>query len=305
MPPVDLNLLVILHHLLQVGSVSLVARRLGVSQPTVSRSLARLREAFDDPLFIRTNKGLQLTQRAEDLMEPLGEWLGKADLLFLPRRFDPSLLERQFRIAATDSGFTAVLAPAFARIRDEAPGVSIVVQHYCELEASALASGRSDFVISGYRPDDSMTYSRRLAAETSVCVMRAGHPLGGAAGAIPLDRYLDYPHVALTVGDGAADPIAHLLGKHAAARRVIASVPYFHAAHALLEATDAIATVPGRVAAAMVADPRWTARPAPAEIPPYAYWLLWHERIRRDPSTEWFVDLIAAVCNPALNLSTP
>ncbi|SEJ88037.1 transcriptional regulator, LysR family [Sphingobium sp. AP50] len=285
-----------LNQLLQVGSVSVVARRLRVSQPTVSRGLARLREIFDDPLFIRTNQGLQRRQRAEELLEPLSEWLGNADALFEPKIFDPGALEKSFRISATDSGLAAIFSLVHARLAALAPHARVDIQFYSDNVANRLASGQTDFVISGYLPDDRTAYSRRLMAETSVCVIRRDHPLLALSGGIDLGAYLDYPHVNVTVGDEGVDPLSSLLALQQVERKIVATIPFFFGVGAFLYDMDAIATVPGRVADQLCLDPRLAQLPAPAEIPGYDYWLLWHERIRRDPSTAWFVDLVADIC---------
>ena len=57
----DLNLLVALYVLLEEGSVSAAAKRLSITQPAMSKTLARLRNTFDDPLFVRSKRGIQPT----------------------------------------------------------------------------------------------------------------------------------------------------------------------------------------------------------------------------------------------------
>src|SRR5437764_1424537 len=55
---IDLNLLVIFEAIFATGNISRAADRLNMSQPAVSHALARLREALDDPLFVRTPRGV-------------------------------------------------------------------------------------------------------------------------------------------------------------------------------------------------------------------------------------------------------
>jgi len=54
---VDLNLLVVFHHLMRERGVSRTADALGLSQPAVSNALARLRRLLGDELFLRTATG--------------------------------------------------------------------------------------------------------------------------------------------------------------------------------------------------------------------------------------------------------
>lgn len=295
---IDLNLLRTLALLLQTRSVSATARRLGASQPTASRSLARLRELFDDPLLIRTNHGMELTRRGEDLIAPLQEWLTTTNALFAAQSFDPSSLERRFRIASTDFGVTAVLSPALARLHTLAPGIVIDVMAFSDAMFTKLTSGEIDLIVTGMDPDLSTTYSRRLFTEASACVTRAGHPLlaetGGAR--LSLDQFLAWPHISILVGEGGFDRINALLGDHAPRRKVIATLPYFQAAPSLLGTSDAIMTLPARAARRLARDADLAVLEAPPEIPTFDYWVLWHERSRRDPATLWIVDLLAASC---------
>src|SRR5690349_974701 len=87
---VDLNLLVVLQRLLETGSVTAAAERLGLSQPAVSRALGRLREAFADALFVRTPEGLRATPRAEQLRAELAAVLGRVESLLAGTAFTPA-----------------------------------------------------------------------------------------------------------------------------------------------------------------------------------------------------------------------
>ena len=136
----------------------MAARRIGISQPTASRALARLRELFGDPLLIRTNSGMELTRRAEELVEPLKEWLAHTDSLFAQQVFDPAKIERRFKLASTDFGLVSVIAPAMARLQSEAPGVGIDVVAFSDLMLAKLTSGEIDLIVSGLEPDPSSTY---------------------------------------------------------------------------------------------------------------------------------------------------
>jgi DNA-binding transcriptional LysR family regulator len=99
---IDLNLLVALQALLAERHVTRAAARLGVTQPAMSHSLARLRDALGDPLLVRSKSGLQLTPRGAELVEPLDRLLVDAGaLLAAPKGFEPKTSTRRFRIART------------------------------------------------------------------------------------------------------------------------------------------------------------------------------------------------------------
>ena len=124
----DLNLLVVFHHLLLHKRVSAVAELLGMSQPAVSSALGRLRVSLDDELFLRTQKGMQPTPYALRLAQPVALALDSLQqALNVRAAFDPAISTRCFTLAMTDVGemyFLPVLIEALARA---APGVTLQV----------------------------------------------------------------------------------------------------------------------------------------------------------------------------------
>src|SRR5512145_3122203 len=99
----DLNLLPVFEALLETGSVTAAAKRVGLTQSATSRALSRLRDTFGDPLFVRSGRGLVSTQRARELAGPLARTLGELEALLEGRaRFDPATARRRFVVAAID-----------------------------------------------------------------------------------------------------------------------------------------------------------------------------------------------------------
>src|SRR5262245_61864771 len=99
----DLNLLVSLDALLAEGSVTRAARRVGVSQPAMSHTLARLRDALRDPLLVRGSRGMTITPRGRALAQPLSRALVELRAVVATGApFDPALAQRTFTVATTD-----------------------------------------------------------------------------------------------------------------------------------------------------------------------------------------------------------
>ncbi|MEA3542948.1 MAG: LysR family transcriptional regulator [Pseudomonadota bacterium] len=294
----DLNMLVILAQLLRTRSVTRTARHMGVSQPAISRSLAQLRDLLGDPLLVRTGTGMALTRRGEELAEPVEAWLAATTTLLAPPHFDPAELQRRFRIASTDFGVAAVVAPALGAIMRAAPGASIDIVPLGSDMARALTAGEVDLVISGLDPDPAVTYERFLFLEGFRCVTLPDHPLmaGGSAEPLDVEAFLAWPHISFTVSDTGFDRIDHRLGSLAARRHVIARLPYFQAAPLLFPHPDAILTLPARLAHSLCQCHGLASRPAPEQIGQFGYRLLWNERSRRDPAVAWLSDVLAAHC---------
>lgn len=167
MPNIDLNLLRTLHALFQTGSVTRTAQQLGVSQPAVSRALSQLRDAFGDPLLIKTNSGMAFTKRAEALRQPVEEWyVATRQVLRTDANFEPAAFSGRFSIATTDFGVLAVVMPAMQRIMAEAPGLELDLVPLQPDSAAQLATGRADLVVTGFDPEDHRSFSRHLFTET-------------------------------------------------------------------------------------------------------------------------------------------
>lgn len=297
--PVDLNQLGVLAVLLQTRSVTVTARKLGISQPSVSRTLGDLRRIVGDPLLVRTGNRMVRTTRGEELVERVSDWLQSASGLIAPPEFDPQRLERRFRIASTDFGVLSVVAPAMAAILAEAPGVSIDLVPLNAGNAEALASGEVDLAVSGLDDDPVQLHNLFLFTDSFDCVMRPDHPLAGDACApLGLDELLAWPHVGLTVGEAEVDRVSFMLGRLAQDRRVVASLPYFYAAPDVLVASDMLMTIPHRAARRFASQHGLVQRPAPAELGTLTYRVLWHDRAHRDPARAWLCGKLAGSHSP-------
>lgn len=293
--PVDPNLIQLLAVLLRECSVSAAAEALGISQPSASRGLARLREALDDQLLVRSGGGMVRTRRGDELVERLGEWMAVTSTLLARDDFDPAQLQRRFRIATTDFGAMAVILPAMVDLRAQAPGLAIDILPFTRNSSRMLASGELDLVISGLPHDGTQVHSVQLFLDRFACVVPAGHRLAHPSDQpLSLDDFLSCRHLSLTVTDSEIDRVIEMLGNRNAEREVALSTPYFALAPMLARKGDLLMTVPRRAAKAFCADGSLVSREAPVEMGDLDYRLLWHERSDRDPAAQWLRERLAA-----------
>ena len=124
---IDLNLLIAFNTLFDERSVSRAAERLALTQPTVSGKLNRLRQLFGDPLFVRTQRGVLPTPRAESLAEPVKALLADAEVLLAPSTFDPAIAKITFSIAVNDYIQYALMIPFIEALRRQAPQISLAI----------------------------------------------------------------------------------------------------------------------------------------------------------------------------------
>ncbi|HBF31970.1 LysR family transcriptional regulator [Rhizobium sp.] len=287
---VDLNLLKALDALMETCSVTRAAERLGLTQPAVSGMLTRLRETFDDPLFIRTQRGVLPTPRAQALAAPLRQALMEIQSLLTPHVFDPAKAVMTVTIAATDYAQKAVLLPFMSALRQEASNVRVSVR---PVELSNLGqqmeSGNLDMAL--ITPDmalDTMR-SRMLFNETYVCIMRKAHPASDRP--LDIDHLCALDHVLMSHDGsrfhGATDAALEKIGR---SRRVVAAVPSFLVLIDLVRQSDLVAMVPSR----LVADATdLFIQAPPIDIPGFAKILTWHERLQSDPAQKWIRETIA------------
>lgn len=286
----DLRLLTSLEVLLETRSVSRSADRLGVSQPAMSRVLARLRDQLDDPLLVRGGGGMVLTPRAEAIAASLGGWLSDGEAMLRPAAFDPASLDRTFRIASTDYGILSVIRPVAPALAEHAPGASLQIESLSSESLRRLSEGRLDLVVIGYPPEGAGLQSRKLFTESRLGLMRRGHPLSGAA--LTEADLFEWPHVAALVGEGFADPLEQVVGE-TRRRKVLMAAPSFASVPFMVAATDALSILPAKAARHFATVYDLETFSPPVRFPTFDYYVAWHERSLGDGATRWLADKMA------------
>lgn len=289
---IDLNLLVVFQQLLSDRRVSKVAENLGLSQPGVSNALARLRKLTDDPLFLRTAKGMEPTTYAQQLAEPTARALQVIHSAFNERTsFEPATSKRAFTIGMSDIGEIYFLPKLMKELARVAPNVSLstvrnaAVNLRDEMEAGhvSLAIGLLPQLKAGY-------LRRRLFKQNYVCMFRRGHLLDKRA--ISLEAFAAAEHVVVIsegTGHGKAD---ELLARKKVQRKVVLTVPHYVAVGHILHNSDLVATVPERLANALAEPFALSFVRHPAQLPEIGIDLFWHGRYQKDPAVAWMRSLI-------------
>ncbi len=290
----DLNLLRTLDALLDERNVTKAAQRLSLTQPAVSGMLVRLRESFDDPLFVRTQRGILPTARALELAAPLKQVLSDIDAMLQPPAFEPARAEMTLNIAATDYALQVVIVPFLERLREDAPGVRVAV---VPVRNSALQAQfeRAELDLALVTPDTTPAglHARTLFDERYVCVMRADHPAARAK-RLSLDRFCALDHALVSYNGGAFSGVTDdALSRLGRTRRVTLSVTSFLVLPRILHRSDLIAVVPRRL---VQADDGLAIVEAPVAVDGFTKTVAWHERTHRSPAHRWMRELMFDVC---------
>lgn len=293
----DLNLLVALDALLSEGSVVKAARRLGLSDSAMSRTLARLREATGDPLLVRAGRGLVPTPHAIALRERVQSVAEEARAVLRPAAVDIARLERSFTLRASESFIEVFAARLVTRVTAEAPGVLLRFAPRPERDAQALRDGRVDLEIGAHFETAPELKVQRLLRDRLVCAVRDGHPLA-RRGTVTPELYAAGGHVVTSRGGRSREPVDDALAALGLARRVVAVVPSFPAALAIVRASDLIALVSEGQVAAGHPGIRTFALPVPMDEVTVIQ--MWHPRHDADPAHRWLRGQVLAACREAV-----
>lgn len=289
----DLNLLKALDALLDERNVTRAATRLGLTQPAVSGMLTRMREALGDPLFLRSQRGIIPTLRAQELAAPVKRVLQDIDALLRPACFAPHSAEFTLTVAATDYALHAIMVPFLATLRRQAPGIRVAVRplHH-ERVATHLATGEIDLALMTPDTAPPEAHSAHLYHETYVVALRDGHP--DAAGTLSLDRFCALDHALVSLSGhnfrGVTDDALAELGR---ARRVVLAVGSFLVLLEVLRTSNLIAVLPRKL---LHGAPGLVLRPPPVPVPGFTKLAVWHERTQRDAGQEWVRALLLQTC---------
>lgn len=191
MPPnLDLNLVYVAESLFRHHNVSRAAKELGVTQSAVSHALNRLREHFDDPLFVRVAKGVAPTEAAKALRPALEDVAERGrELSRRSHAVDMARARGRFTIATTDYVEVLLVPALLERLRREAPGIQISLRPTGgELPKAELEAGAVDVACAGfYRDLPEGFFQTRLFDDELAVGVRKGHPL--AKGPLTLERF--------------------------------------------------------------------------------------------------------------------
>jgi DNA-binding transcriptional LysR family regulator len=294
----DLNLLPVLVALVEEGSGSAAARRLKMSQPAVSAALARLRDTFGDPLFVRTARGLDPTPRTLAVIAPVRAALALVDNEVMQGiTFDPASSTKTVTLALSDIGEMVFLPRLLERLGSEAPNVSVrSVTLSPEQTARGLELGEIDLAL-GYFPDlkGNNFYQQRLFSHGFVCLLRSEHSIKGNR--LTAKQFVELGHAVVRAEGRSQEVFERFLLKEGIRRRVVLNTPHFMSLPAIIAKSDLVATVPLAVGTAFAQAAQVRLVRPPFAIPSFDLKQHWHRRFNSDPQSKWLRALVYTLFN--------
>ena len=302
----DLRLLSVFDEIYKTRSVSRAAAALGLGQPAVSIALAKLRQHYGDPLFVRTSAGMDPTPLGEELVRPIRGALEALHAAFGQRSlFSPAQSERCFRICMADISQLVLLPKLWNRLHATAPGVCIEVVPLKDTATTAqwLETGAADLAI-GFMPHlEAGFYQQVLFRQHYVVLASADHPRLRSG----LDRqgFEREDHAVFTAAGTGHQMIDQELARLGVRRRIALTIPNFVGAAFVIEHTDLLLIIPRRLAELLRGRGEFSIFPLPFRLPDYAVKQHWHERYHQDPGNRWLRELIAELVSEAMSGAVP
>lgn len=302
----DLNLLVLFEAVVEERHVGRAADRLNISPSAVSHGLGRLRRMLNDPLFVRTPKGVVATARALELAAPIAEILARVrSVITTAEPFEPATSSRRFTLGAPDGVSAVFLSPLLAGLQRSAPHVEISIRQLLpeQGESTPARAWRNAFADLESRamdiaviPADEIParfHCLTLYEEDFVIAMRAGHPFAQDA---KLDRYVEMRHLVVSLSGDPHGFVDTVLEQHGHSRRTVLTVPNFMFALAIAGESDMLVAIPRRFATIFAPRFGLTTVNAPLPLPRFKLSAMAPRAAMMDAGLSWLFGMLSSVC---------
>jgi DNA-binding transcriptional LysR family regulator len=293
---VDLNLLLALDVLVRERSVTHAGKKLGLSQPAMSYTLAKLRELLGDAVLVRTPAGMVPTPRALELAGPVRRALDELGAALSKEGFDPASSKAEFTLALSDHTALVVLPRLAARLVEIAPGVQLEVRTWAgERTWREVAAGEVDLAVGvgDLSAVPAGLYKRTLLKDRFTVAVRAGHPRVGRR--LTLEAYVEALHLLVSPRGGSRGLVDVALEERGLSRRVAMVVPHFLVAPFIVASSDLVLTISNYVAEPFAEYLPIELFPPPVDFDSGDWFCVWHERTHGYAAHRWLREQLSEI----------
>ncbi|MCW8864441.1 MAG: LysR family transcriptional regulator [Colwellia sp.] len=294
---IDLNLFTVFDAIYRERNITAAAKSLNLSQPAVSHALARLRDNFADPLFIRQGNKMQPTPIAKNVITDVQEALNQLQVtLAQSKQFDAKDSKKHCAISLHSSLEALYLPSLIKRFAEQAPNMRLTCTSVRRIELEhKLASGDIDLAMDVLLPVNDNIKHTSLANDELVVVAAKNHTLFEQS--LDLNRYLAHNHVLVSSrfsGPGLED---FELGRLGLQRKVALRCQHFFSAGRVVANSDMLLTLPKSTATLLSQALSVNIYPLPVELPSIAIHIYWHENVDKDPANRWLRNKVLMASN--------
>jgi len=290
----DLNLFVIMNSIYTEGSLTKAAEVVGITQPAVSNALSRLREKFDDELFVRTGSGMVPTQKTENIIKDVQNALQLMQKsVNEPDEFKPESSQRTFRISLGDINEGRILAILMGKIEKEAPNVSVESYYSARDQVPhALATNELSFAVDPFIPNSKDTNSMKVFSDKFVIAHRANHPVTKVSN-LDLDEMLKLKYINISNRKRGASVVEMEMQKMQLQPEMALRGQHYLVTPEIVRSTDLCLLC----AETFAKKHGLSYVEIPLKVPPLEQYLIWHNSDDNDGSHIWMRNLIAESFN--------
>ncbi len=282
----DCKLLSVFFYVYKFKSVSLAAEQLAMSQPTVSNILNKIRQHYNDPLFLRIGNVMVPTELSKQLFPLVSEALNKVEVINnFTIDFDQAVSHQQFTLAMTDVSHLVLLPKISQYLKKHASHIRLNVRPITSETGYQMANGEIDLAL-GFLPHlENGFYQQKLFEQYYVVIAAKDHPrLTGDS--ISTEQYLSESHIDIDAGMGHYH-IENELQKLELERDILMRLPSYLGVGLVVQDTDAIATVPYYLSEVLLSRGKLKIFDAPIAFPSYAVKQYWHMSCHHKASHQW------------------
>ena len=286
----DLNLFVIMNSIYTEGSLTKAAEVVGITQPAVSNALSRLREKFDDDLFVRTGSGMVPTQKTENIIKDIQNALQLMQKsVNEPDEFDPATSQKTFRISLGDINEGRILAILISKIEKLAPNIKLECYYTARGQVPhALATNELSFAVDPFIPNSKDTNSTKVFSDKFVIAHRANHPVSKIT-EITLDEALKLKYINISNRKRGASVVEMEMQKMQLQPEIALRAQHYLVTPEIVRSSDLC----------LLCSETFAKKHGlsyvnlPFDVPPLEQYLIWHKSDDNDGSHIWMRTLIA------------
>ena len=284
----EIKQLRVLAALLQLHSLTKAAAKLGITQQAVSEQLKKLRDIFQDRLFIRGSHGVVPTPKAQELAPKIQQILMAIGELTELAEFDPQRLNGVYKISASDYAMRVILPSLLVQIRQHAPHLKIIIRRFeSDNLIQLVATGEIDLALTFPAFIPITCPSMLLYEERHVCV--AAKAVANEYQGLSLKEIAAAPQLVISPSratlKGSADEWFAAKGFQ---RNIIMSLPSFSVAPDCIEAMGVLAFLPSR----MLPNDKLVEVVLPEPLPSFEVVAAWHQRSNQTQIHQWITGLL-------------
>ena len=293
----DLNLLPALRRLLTEKNISRAAELMEQSQPAMSRSFAKLKKQFNDPLMVRTGNQYQLTPKAQKLLQQLNQLLPQVENLWMSSELDLKTLEQKVVLSGTDMDVIFV-SEALQAIQSQAPNLLLDIRASTPRVLEDVVDGHVDLALTAFESDLSGLYRKQVARESFVVVTGEHSHFDDCN--LDLEAYMNAKHGKFSFAEPTRGKVDAALEQMGLRRDVHILLPTFLQIPAFLNDPELLFSVPENFGFYLQKQFKIKLLPIPFKVAPIPIYLYWHERLHASPLHRWLREQILSVKAQAL-----